>query len=166
MTKVTFGKHQGSDITEIPDDYLEWGSSNLTSPKWKTLFETELNRRKQSDQSDDSDKFLKKLKAEELQQIQREIANSGSEHEYDRYDPYTEAENRAKARQADQAIKELRIEYATLLGLNSDTMDMLENFYYNDTLSRKNFSTEHKYNLAMQYFKKRSDLIDVAMAHS
>ncbi|MFM6155416.1 MAG: hypothetical protein ACKPE3_20870, partial [Sphaerospermopsis kisseleviana] len=161
MTTITFGKHQGSDITEIPDDYLEWGSSNLTSPRWKTLFQTELNRRKQSD----PDKLFEKLVAEELQQVQREIANSGSEHEYAQCDPYTEAENRAKARQADQAIKELRIEYATLLGLDSNTMDMLENFYYNDTLSRKNFATEHKYNLAMQYFKKRNALIDVAMSH-
>ncbi|MFM7372117.1 MAG: hypothetical protein ACKO2Z_30900, partial [Sphaerospermopsis kisseleviana] len=137
---------------------------NLTSSKWKTLFETELNRRKQL-LSDDPDKLFKKLVAEELREIQREIANSGSEHEYDHYDQYTEAENRAFARQADQAIKALRVEYASLLGLDSNTMDKLENLYYNDSLSRKNFSTEHKYNLAMQYFKNRSDLIDVAMAH-
>ncbi|MFM7373479.1 MAG: putative quorum-sensing-regulated virulence factor, partial [Sphaerospermopsis kisseleviana] len=128
MTKVTFGKYQGSAITEIPDDYLEWGSSNLTSSKWKTLFETELNRRKQL-LSDDPDKLLKKLEAEELREIQREIANC--DHEYDQYDLYTEAENRAriklKALQADQAMKELRMEYTSLLGLDSNTMDRLEN---------------------------------------
>jgi hypothetical protein len=45
MTTLTFGKHKGADIQNVPIDYLEWGSSKLDSPKWRNAFQTELDRR-------------------------------------------------------------------------------------------------------------------------
>lgn len=171
MTTLTFGKHKGSDITTVPADYLEWGSSKLDSPKWRNVFQTELDRRKQETESlldSNPDELLKKLEAEELRDIQREIAESGCEHEYDHFDEYGEAENRAKTKlsalQADKAMKDLKIEYAGLLGVDLKMMDKMENAYLNDQLTRKNFEFERKYNLAMEYFKKKDALLEIAMA--
>ena len=171
MTTVTFGKHKGTEIINVPTDYLVWGSSKLDSPKWRNVFQTELDRRKQETKSlldSNPDELLKKLEAEALRDIQAEIANSGAEHEYDRFDEYGEAENRAKtklsAMQADKAMKDLKIEYAGLLGVDLKMMSRLENAYFNDELSRSNFGSVEKYNLAMDYFKKKDALLDVAMA--
>lgn len=34
-TKFPFGKYKGFYIKDIPDDYLEWCSKNLTSEKYR-----------------------------------------------------------------------------------------------------------------------------------
>lgn len=171
MIILTFGKHKGSDITTVPADYLKWGSSKLDSPRWRNAFQTELNRRDAETQAllnTNPDELLKKLEAEELSNIRREIAESGCEHEYDRFDEYGEAENRAKqkleAMQAENAMQALKIEYAGLLGVDLKMMDRMENAYLRDQLSRKNFEFERKYNLAMEYFKKKDALLNVAIA--
>ena len=169
MTVLTFGKHKGSDLSEVPTNYLEWGVSKLDSPKWRKEFQNELDRRKNETQhllNTDPDKLLEKLEKEALRGINQEM--EGNEHEYDRVDIYTEAENRAnsklKALQADKALKELKIEYADLLGLDLKMMDKMEQTYHCDQLSRSNFQTESKYKLAMEYFKKKDALLEVAMS--
>lgn len=169
MIILTFGKHKGSDITSVPADYLKWGVSKLDSPRWRNAFQTELNRRDAETQAllnTNPDELLKKLEAEELSNIRREIAEC--EHEYDRFDEYGEAENRAKrkleAMQAENAMQALKIEYAGLLGVDLKMMDRMENAYLCDQLSRKNFESERKYNLAMEYFKKKDALLNVAIA--
>lgn len=171
MCKLTFGKHKGTEIKDIPADYLEWGVSKLDSPKWREEFKAELDRRKKETQTllnSNPDELLKKLEEEAVRDIDAEISASGCEHEYTSWDIYSEAESRAKTKvsalQADKAIKELKIEYAGLLGVDSKMIDKLENAYFNDELSRSNFATETKYNLAMEYFKKKDALLDVAMA--
>ena len=169
MTVLTFGKHKGSDLSEVPKDYLEWGVSKLDSPKWRKEFQNELDRRKNETQhllNTNPDRLLEKLEKEALRGINQEM--EGHEHEYDRVDIYTEAENRAnsklKALQADKALKELKIEYAGLLGIDLKMMDKMEQTYLCDQLSRSNFQTESKYNLAMEYFKKKDALLEVAMS--
>lgn len=169
MTVLTFGKHKGSDLSEVPKDYLEWGVSKLDSPKWRKEFQNELDRRKNETKyllDTDPDRLLKKLEKEALRGISQEM--EGYEHEYDRVDIYSEAENRAnsklKALQADKALEQLKIEYAGLLGIDLKRMDKMEQTYLCDQLSRKNFQTENKYKLAMEYFKKKDALLEVAMS--
>ncbi|MFM6135510.1 MAG: hypothetical protein ACKPCP_15340 [Sphaerospermopsis kisseleviana] len=172
MTVLTFGKHKGSDITTVPADYLKWGVSKLDSPKWRKEFQSELNRRDAETQAllnTNPDELLKKLEDEELKKLQREIAESGSAHEYEFFDEYSEAENRAKrkleAMQAEKALDALKIEYAGLLTLDLRMMDMMENEYHCDRLSRRNFASEKKYSIAMEYFKKKNALLEVAMSY-
>ena len=169
MTVLTFGKHKGSDLSEVPKDYLEWGVGKLDSPKWRKEFQNELDRRKNETKyllNTDPDRLLGKLEREALRSIHQEM--EGYEHEYDRADIYTEAENRAnsklKALQADKALEQLKIEYAGLLGIDLKMMDKMEQTYLCDQLSRKNFQTENKYKLAMEYFKKKDALLEVAMS--
>jgi hypothetical protein len=168
MTVLTFGKYKGSDLSEVPKDYLEWGVSKLDSSKWRKEFQNELDCRKNETQhllNTDPDKLFGKLEREALSSIHQEM--EGHEHEYDRVDIYTEAENRAnsklKALQADKALKELKIQYAGLLGIDLKMMDKMEQTYHCEQLGRSNFQTESKYKLAMEYFKKKDALLEVAI---
>ena len=170
MTTLTFGKYKGTDTKDIPTDYLEWGVENLYSQKWNKAFRDELNRRNAETKNlleVDPDELLKKLEDEELKKLQREIAESGCEHEYDYYDEYSEAKNQAKkkllALQAKKALDTLKTEYAGLLNLDLRMMDMMENEYHCERLSRRNFANDKKYSIAMEYFKKRNALLEVAM---
>lgn len=170
MATLTFGKYKGIDTKDIPTDYLEWGVENLYSQKWNKAFKDELNRRSKETKNlleVDPDELLKKLEAEELKNLQREIAESGAAHEYDFFDEYSEAENQAKkkllALQAEKALDALKIEYAGLLNLDLRMMDMMENEYHCERLSRRNFASEKKYSIAMEYFQKKHDLLEVAM---
>jgi hypothetical protein len=43
-TKVTFGKHKGKWLSEVPIDYVKWAVMNL-DPYTATIFSVELQRR-------------------------------------------------------------------------------------------------------------------------
>ena len=42
--RVTFGKYTNTRISELPNDYLSWGTLNLTEP-WAYWFSRELIKR-------------------------------------------------------------------------------------------------------------------------
>jgi len=42
--RITFGKYIGTQIKEIPMDYIKWGIQNLNT-EWATMFARELQRR-------------------------------------------------------------------------------------------------------------------------
>ena len=42
---VTFGKHKGKKLADVPKDYLEWCVGNFSDDSWKATFSTELKRR-------------------------------------------------------------------------------------------------------------------------
>jgi hypothetical protein len=42
--RITFGKHIGTQIKDIPIDYIKWGIQNLNT-EWATMFARELQRR-------------------------------------------------------------------------------------------------------------------------
>lgn len=52
---VTFGKYKGKDIKEIPLNYLEWASKNISNSAVKKEFEIELKRRLSKDEPTDLD---------------------------------------------------------------------------------------------------------------
>ena len=42
--RITFGKYVGTQIKDIPIDYIKWGIMNLNL-EWATMFSRELQRR-------------------------------------------------------------------------------------------------------------------------
>lgn len=45
---LTFGRHKGTPLEQIPNGYLEWGLEQLQEPRWEQVrvqFQTELQRR-------------------------------------------------------------------------------------------------------------------------
>lgn len=44
-TKMTFGKHKGKFIKDIPLDYLKWAIMNIEDRGLATMFSIELQRR-------------------------------------------------------------------------------------------------------------------------
>jgi len=44
-TRITFGRHRGKMMRDVPDDYLKWGILNLQDSGWATVFSIELQRR-------------------------------------------------------------------------------------------------------------------------
>jgi hypothetical protein len=46
-TKLTFGKHKGKWLSEVPTDYVKWAVLNLDSYQ-ATMFAVELQRRDKS----------------------------------------------------------------------------------------------------------------------
>lgn len=42
--KLTFGKYRGRMLKDVPESYLKWGANKFTD-KWKSLFQSELDRR-------------------------------------------------------------------------------------------------------------------------
>ena len=173
MSVLTFGKHKGNDIEDVPTDYLQWGASKLDSPKWKKEFSDELARRKKQEKdrelkilaNPDSEEILNKLIKEAEIEIEREISASGCGHEYDRFNISQEAEDRAKAKISSiKAKKELKIaeeEILKLLGCDKKILDRIEYAWSMDELSQKNFAKEEKYLAAIEYCKKKSDLLEI-----
>lgn len=45
VRKMTFGKHNGEMIADLPDSYLQWGRYNLSIPEFRAAFEAEIKRR-------------------------------------------------------------------------------------------------------------------------
>jgi len=45
---ITFGKHQGKKLSELPSGYLAWAAENFGAGKWKQAFAAELGRRRKS----------------------------------------------------------------------------------------------------------------------
>jgi len=171
--QLTFGKHKGNELSQVPTDYLEWGANKLESLKWKKEFSNELARRKSEEKklelkiltNPDSEEIFNKLVQEAEIEIEREISNSGCEHEYDRFNISQEAENRAKSKIATiKAKKELKIaeeEILKTLGCDKKMLDRIEYAWSMDELSQKNFAKEEKYLAAVEYCKKKSDLLEI-----
>lgn len=44
---ITFGKHDGRSVADVPEKYLEWAVESFRPGRWKTLFKNELAIRKQ-----------------------------------------------------------------------------------------------------------------------
>lgn len=43
--KITFGKYEGKELSEVDTDYLKWAVNNFTNERWKTIFQVELQKR-------------------------------------------------------------------------------------------------------------------------
>lgn len=163
---ITFGKYKGNDVSDLPTDYLEWGATKLDSPKWRKAFEDELSRRNNLEQEKkeklklniDSSETLEELMKSAFQEIQAEISSSGCEWEYNNFDFQGEAERRAS-----EALKELKAEIAIEnlkkeikekdKSLTEEVLQKIEDAHYNHGLERSQFSSDLRYQLAVEYMQ-------------
>lgn len=160
--KVTFGKHKGSDIKDIPLAYLEWGADKLKS-HWQEEFEKELRRRRDEERKEtdwikanlDSPEAFKKLTNKFIAQFDKEMAESGCPWEYEKIDIFKEAEDMAtkeiKFLRIEVEIEALKSKYQSLLGFDSEKMEKIEELFYSLKLSKNNFRDPSKYPVVLEY---------------
>jgi|GEM_PF-3594252 len=170
---LTFGKYKGSDITTIPDSYLEWGFKNLSSLRWCDAFQAEKLRRQQSQNTlktlfrqGKTEEVLQILQSQAQIEIEEEISNSGCEHEYDisRFDLIDDLVNeKFNKLKFDFLIEDLNNEYIQKLGTTSDMLLRVSSAYFNNELSRDNFGSEEKYLLGIEYCQKLDSIYSLGL---
>lgn len=166
--ELTFGKHKGEDIENIPESYLEWGVEKLESPKWRSLFQDELNRRgkieaefrQQIANDPENPKLIKQLKNRFWKEYEEEVANSG---EYDYCNPTPEIEEKIKGyilvATTEKQIEELKAEYASLVGGIKIVEKILSSWINDDfELNPERFSTPEKFKIAQEFIEKYDQL--------
>lgn len=169
MTTLTFGKYKGSKLSSVPSDYLDWGVNNLDSPKWKSAFKDELSRRKNKEAEEkeylknnlDNPEILQILFNKAIVDINNEASNSGCEWEYNSIADTAQsvAKEDLKKLQTEVAIEKLEKEFA-VLGISTDILKKIEQTHYGIGLEPSQFSSEEKYNLAVEYINKLEKIID------
>jgi len=167
---ITFGKHKGSSVEDVPINYLVWGSEKLESPKWRKIFGDELSRRAKQEKEDklqmmanlDIPEVLEKLIRKYIIALEVERAESGCEWEYDDLDFYGMAKEKALIEIMDLRIEKLEQDYQVLMEVDSDKMRKLHELHWRcpDKLRNGQFSTPERKRLAMEYLAKMDDLYD------
>ncbi|MBD2364500.1 DUF3820 family protein [Anabaena minutissima FACHB-250] len=173
MTKITFGKHKGTEVSDLPTDYLEWGSEKLDSPKWRKEFEAELKRR--NDESKKRKSFIKQnVDSEEVwQMLVKEAEKELWDEEEDalendvQYDgrviTQSEIETLAKEKlqkyQAEVELEKLDTEFMEKWGVNKSHIDKIQNIFWSDELRPSMFSSHALYEASCELVKKRDELI-------
>ncbi len=164
--EITFGKHKGTDIINVPTQYLEWGAEKLESLRWREVFDTELKRRHEADKKQlahlkaniNDPSTLDYLVQQKIKEVESEISNSGCAWEYDNFNVHEEAESRAKEKleelQIEVAIENLKKEFEGREGLTVELLKKIESVHTDYGLERSQFSSEVKYKLACEYVKK------------
>jgi ABC-type oligopeptide transport system substrate-binding subunit len=173
MTTLTFGKHKGTDIKNIPTEYLEWGSSKLDSPKWKKEFQTELDRRNSEEKQKET--FIKAninspeiremlIKEAEQELIDEENYSLENDCQYDgRIITQAEIEKLADEKlskyQTEVQLEKLDTEFIQKWGVNQSQINKLQDAFWNDELVR-NCSTPERLKAAKELCVRRDALLD------
>lgn len=168
MTVITFGKHKGSNVQDIPASYLEWGSEKLESPKWRKVFSDELSRRAKQEKQEklemiadlDNPEILEKLIRKYIIELEVERDNSGCEWEYDNLDFYGMAKEKAMIEIASLRVDKLKYEYQNILETTVDKLELVERIYDDGEFHMAKFSTPEKRRIVTEYLKKRDELLE------
>ena len=166
---ITFGKYKGTELVNIPTNYLEWGIDKLETPKWRKLFLEELKRRNQEEadfqskvaNDPDNEELKKQLYQRFWDEYEKEVTDSDCPHEYDQYDPTKEIEERVNnyifIAITDKKEAELKNEYSEKLeGMNN--LDKILSYYHADNLTQALFSTPERYKIALEFCQKLDTL--------
>ena len=168
MTKLTFGKHKGTDIASVPTEYLEWGESKLDSPKWREAFSLELKKRKQ--EKDKKAAYIKdNIDTQEVlnllyEEAEKELFLGDDEDEVMRTSKkdvqrlFTEKVNRVKA---EIELEKLDAEFCSKWGITEKQLNLIHDLSFSDELTAKRFSTIEKYESACEYLQAREDLLGI-----
>ena len=167
MTKLTFGKHKGTDIASVPTEYLEWGASKLDSPKWREAFALELKKRKQ-----EKDKKAAYIKAnidtqEVLDLLYKEAEKElfiAKEEEVMRItskDVQRLFEEKLARVKAEIELEKLDAGFCSKWGITEKQLSLIHDLSFHDELTPKRFSTIEKYESACEYLKAREDLLGI-----
>jgi hypothetical protein len=170
MTTLTFGKHKGTDIKNVPLEYLEWGSSKLESPKLKKQFKEEIKRRQ--DENTTKERFiLENIDSPEVWEMliseveaelwQQEINSNAVNCQYDgRTITQKEVNNLANEKLAKYKKKiqlsQLDADFKVKWNLSDKQMNTLLSAF---EINQKMFSTEEKYLSAVEYIEARNELL-------
>lgn len=168
MTVITFGKHKGSNVQDIPASYLEWGSEKLESPKWRKVFSDELSRRAKQEKQEklemiadlDNPEILEKLIRKYIIELEVERDNSGCEWEYDNLDFYGMAKEKAMIEIASLRVDKLKYDYQNILETTADKLKLVERIYDDGEFHLAKFSTPEKRRIVTEYLKKRDELLE------
>jgi len=167
MTVITFGKHKGSSVEDVPINYLVWGSEKLESPKWRKVFNDELSRRARQEEQEklemianlDSPEVMEKLIRKYIIELEIERDESGCEWEYDRLNFYEMAKDKAMIEVASLRVDKLKYDYQNIIGTTADKLELIERIYDDGEIAQVKFSSPEKRRLAMEYLQKREELI-------
>ena len=172
MPTLTFGKHKGTEIKNVPTDYLEWGSSKLDSPKWRNVFQTELDRRNSEEKQKET--FIKTnisspeiremlIKEAEQELAEEENFSLDNDVQYDgRIITQAEIEELADAKlakyQAKVQLEKLDTEFIQKWGVSQSQINKLQDAFWNDELER-NCSTPERLKVARELCVSRDVLL-------
>ncbi len=170
MTTLTFGKHKGTDIKNVPLEYLEWGSNKLESPKLKKQFKEEIQRRQ--DENTTKERFILEnidspeiwemlLQETEAELWQQEINRNAINCQYDSQ-AITQKEvndlaneKLAKYKKKIQ-LSQLDADFKVKWNLSDKQINTLLSAF---EINQKMFSTEEKYLSAVEYIEARNELL-------
>jgi len=168
MTKLTFGKHKGTDIASVPTEYLEWGESKLDSPKWREAFASEIKRRR--DEEKEKKAYIKNnIHTQEVldllyEEAEKELFLGDDEDEVmkvtskDVQRLFTEKVNRVKA---EIELEKLDAQFCSKWGITEKQLNLIHDLSFSDELTPKRFSTIEKYESACEYLQAREDLLGI-----
>lgn len=173
MSVLTFGKHKGSDISSVPSEYLEWGANKLESPKWRKEFEAELIRRNKEQKEkelyikaniDSQEVWDLLVKEAEKELYEEEDFSLENDCQYDgRLITQKEIDDLAKEKlakyKAEEELSRIEVEILKVLGCDKNMLSRIESAYWNDELSQKNFAQKEKFEAAVAYCEKKSNLL-------
>lgn len=171
--QLTFGKYKGSELAQVPTDYLEWGANKLDSPKWRKEFESELSRRnKEQKEKDiyikaniDSQEVWEMLvKEAEKELYEEEDFSLENDCQYDgRVITQKEIDDLAKeklaAYKAEIELEKIDAEFMKKWKVTQSQINEIQEAYWNDELERL-CSNSDRYQAANELATKRSDLIE------
>jgi hypothetical protein len=170
MTKLTFGKHKGTDIASVPTEYLEWGASKLDSPRWREAFTLELKKRKQ--EKDKKAAYIKANIGEQevldllFAEAEKELFLSDDEDEVmritskDVQQRFEEKLNRVKA---EIELEKLNAQFCSEWGITEEQLNLIHNLSFHDEIKPDKFSTRERYKSACEYLQVWEDLMWILM---
>jgi hypothetical protein len=164
--QVTFGKHKGQEVSSLPDSYLEWGASNLDSPKWRKAFKDELSSRRSIEKTmrdrlkaDFGDEGALKWFSDRLwDEAETEISESGCEWEYpiDYHEKCVDTGLEALKRRLSNELKREEKRAAYLIAypyLTDKIIDAIVSAYNSGYMERENFSSDERFEVAKKIGK-------------
>ncbi|MCE2721521.1 MAG: hypothetical protein LW708_22390 [Anabaena sp. 49628_E55] len=167
MTKLTFGKHKGTDIHSVPTEYLEWGALKLDSPKWREAFASEIKRRR--DEEKEKKAYIKaNIDTQEVLSLLYEEAEKelflGDEDEVMRItskDVQQRFEEKLARVKAEIELEKLNAEFCSKWGITEKQLGLIHDLSFHDELTPNRFSTTEKYESACEYLQAREDLLGI-----
>lgn len=171
MTTLTFGKHKGTDIKNVPLEYLEWGSNKLESPKLKKQFKDEIKRRLDENtikekyilENIDSPEVWEMLISEVEAELWQQEINANAVKVNCQYD------SQAITEEVNDLANEKLAKYKKKIQLSQLDADFKVKWNLSDKqmntlisaidINQKMFSTEEKYLSAVEYIEARNELL-------
>jgi hypothetical protein len=159
---LTFGKYKGTDIKNLPIEYLEWGAKRLEIPKWQKAFEGEIERRRDESKRRDQE-IMKNIDSPETW----DLLIKESENEL--WDPFDPDGCYITQKDVDALANKKLTRYKKKIELNNLDNEFTEKWNLSQVqlgkiqseieLNRRMFLSEEKYLDSVAYIEKRNDLI-------